>query len=246
LKKIIGPNRIIMVVPPNLTSQAEKTSAETQVIKPIYPNTLPKIIVKKILGRVVPAGKRCEETGVGFISSETIAALASAFANGQIPVHKILSVINKDNTPVNVKARIGTPVKDILDALHIETGHGDRLVLGGPMTGHAIYSEDTPISSDTDAIMVQDKDQIVSSSDSHCINCGDCVRACPARIPVNMLVRLLENGLFEEAAREYDLLSCIECGLCSYVCIAQIPLFHYIMLGKYQFAQTVSGEESNA
>jgi electron transport complex protein RnfC len=114
------------------------------------------------------------------------------------------------------------------------------------MTGHAIYSEDTPISSDTDAIMVQDKGQIVSSSDSHCINCGECVRACPAKVPVNMLIRLLENGLFEEAAREYDLLSCIECGFCSYVCTAQIPLFHYIMLGKYQFAQIASGEESNA
>ncbi|MFH1292663.1 MAG: 4Fe-4S dicluster domain-containing protein, partial [Pseudomonadota bacterium] len=79
-----------------------------------------------------------------------------------------------------------------------------------------------------------------------CINCGECVRACPARIPVNMLIRVLENGLYEEAAEEYDLLSCIECGLCSYVCTARIPIFHYIMLGKSEFARIETMEESNA
>ena len=72
------------------------------------------------------------------------------------------------------------------------------------------------------------------------------MRACPARIPINMLIRVLENGLYEEAAKEYDLLSCIECGLCSYVCPARIPIFHYIMLGKYEFARIETVEESNA
>jgi electron transport complex protein RnfC len=114
------------------------------------------------------------------------------------------------------------------------------------MTGTAIYSEDMPVSPDTDAIMVLDRSQIVIGSGSHCINCGECVRACPAKVPVNMLVRLLENGLYEEAAEQYDLLSCIECGLCSYVCIARIPVFHYIMLGKYEFFRIQSAEESNA
>ena len=71
-------------------------------------------------------------------------------------------------------------------------------------------------------------------------------RACPAKIPVNMLIRLLENGLYEEAAKDYDLLSCIECGLCSYVCEARIPIFHYIMLGKYELALTENAEELNA
>jgi electron transport complex protein RnfC len=61
-----------------------------------------------------------------------------------------------------------------------------------------------------------------------------------------MLVRLLENGLYDEAAEEYDLLSCIECGLCSYVCVARIPLFQYIMLGKHEFDIIKSAEESNA
>jgi electron transport complex protein RnfC len=113
------------------------------------------------------------------------------------------------------------------------------------MFGHAIHTEDLPISYDTDGIMIQDKGQIDWNSDTHCVNCGECVRACPAQIPVNMLVRLLENSLYEEAAREYDLLSCIECGLCSYVCIGRIPVFHHIMLGKQEYDRISSAEESN-
>ena len=93
--------------------------------------------------------------------------------------------------------------------------------------------------------MIQDHSQIIWSSDTHCVNCGECVRACPVQIPVNMLVRLLENGLYEEAAREYDLLSCIECGLCSYVCIGKIPVFHHIMLGKQEHDRIMRSEGSN-
>jgi electron transport complex protein RnfC len=93
--------------------------------------------------------------------------------------------------------------------------------------------------------MIQDKDQILLNPDTPCINCGECVRACPAKIPVNMLVRLLENGLYEDAVDEYDLLSCIECGLCAYVCTAQIPILHYIMLGKFEFDRIKSAEEAN-
>ncbi len=245
LEKITGVDRVIMTVPPDLAGQAEKTGAEVKVIRPIYPDILPRMIMKKILGVVVPPGKGCEEGGVAFINAEAVVAVANAFTKGEIPVYKRLTIIDKDFAATSVRARIGTPVKDILNSTHIEAGHGDSLVLGGPMTGQAIFSEDIPVLSDTDAIMVQDKDQIAGNSDTHCINCGECVRVCPARVPVNMLVRFLENGLYEEAADQYDLHSCIECGLCSYVCTARIPVFHYIMLGKHEFARTNNVEESN-
>ena len=242
LREITRADEIIIAVPPELAAQAVNTGAEVKVIENIYPNTLPKIIVKNILGEIVPAGKTSEEVGVGFLNAEAVVALSKAFTKGQIPVSKLLTVINKDHTTVHVRARIGTHIKEILTALDIKTHHGDQLVIGGPMTGHTLHSEDLPVLPDTDAIMVQDKDNIVSTSDCHCINCGECVRACPARIPVNMLIRVLANGLYEEAAKEYDLLSCIECGFCSYVCTARIQIFHYIMLGKYEFTRIETKE----
>jgi electron transport complex protein RnfC len=246
IKKIAGVETVILLLSPEMSALAEDMDVAVKTMALIYPNTLPKMVIKSTLGKEVPAGQACEASGVGFINAEAVAALARAFGQGLIPVDKVLTVIKKDGSRVHAKARIGTTVKDILEALKIETDHGDRVVLGGPMTGQALYSEDTPIAWDTDAIMVQDREQIVKNSDSQCVHCGECVRACPAKIPVNMLVRLLENGLYEEAVSEYDLLSCIECGLCSYVCIARIPVFHYIMLGKYEFARIQSAEEANA
>ncbi len=240
-----GIRKIVMVVGPEVSSQAKKTGADIKVIKSVYPNILPQIIIKNILGTFLPTVKGCEEMGIGLVNAEAILAIADALTKGQIPVNKILTVIKKDYTTVHVRARIGTQTKNILEALGIEMNHGDRLVQGGPMMGHSVYSEDMPVSWDTDAIMIQDKDHIVLSSENHCINCGECVRACPTKVPVNMLVRVLENGLYEEAAEEYDLLSCIECGLCSYVCTARIPVFQYIMLGKYEVARIGSMEESN-
>lgn len=246
LKKITHAKRIILVAPPRLMFQAEKTGAEVKRVKPLYPNNLPELIMKHVLGQVVPSHKTCEEMGVGFISAEAVVSLSQAFSKGELPVHKLMTVINRNNEVAHIRARIGTPIKDILKALHMETSHGDRIVLGGPMTGNGVYSEDTPVLHDHDALMVQDRRKIILNADNHCINCGECVRACPANIPVNMLIRVLENSLYEDAVNDYDLLSCIECGLCSYVCVARIPIFHYIMLGKQEFARIESQEEQNA
>ena len=245
LKNITGVNRILFAVPPSLRPEAEKSGVEVKVIEPVYPNAMPRLLMKKLLGITLSPLDSCEDMGVGVVSAEAVVALRKAFVHRKAPISKILTVIDKENRSIGVRARIGTPVKDILTALNINLTEGDRLVLGGPMAGRGIYSADTPIRHDTDAIMVQDKGQVISGSNDPCINCGECIRACPAALPVNMLVRVLENGLYEEAANEYDLLSCVECGLCSYVCVMRIPMFHYIMLGKHELALTGVLEESN-
>ena len=246
LKEIVNAGRIVILVPPELVSDAEKCGAEVKVIDPVYPHALPKMVMKKVFNRVVPTGKTCEDMGVDFINAEAVASLAGAFGKGVMPVNKFVTLIAKDGATMNLKVRIGTPVKDILNHLNIITTHGDRLVMGGPMRGKSLYTEDMPVSYDTDAIMIQDRDKIIINADIPCVNCGECVRACPAKIPVNMLIRYLENGLYMEAAREYDLLSCVECGLCSYVCVARIPVFHYIMLGKNEIGRQKSMEAPNA
>jgi len=245
LKKITGVSRVIFVVPPSLRMEAEKSGAEVKVIDPLYPGATPGLLMKEILDKPVPPSKSLEDLGVGFISAEAVVALRAAFVEGKMPVTKLLTVIDKDSRLTCIKARIGTPVSDILNALNIDVSDGDRLVFGGPMSGQGIYSEDMPILADTDAIMVQDKGQVIPVGNDPCINCGECVRACPAKLPVNMLIRFLENGMYEEAANEYDLLSCVECGLCSYVCEMRIPIFHYIMLGKHELVLTGGLEESN-
>ena len=245
LRGIASQPRMLLLVPSSLTVRIGEIGIDIEVMEPLYPDTLPPLIAKNLLGKIVPAGKHCEDVGVGFVTAEAVAAIGKAYKQGKTPADKMVTVIRKDLSKAMVRVRVGTPVKDVLTHLGLETLHGDRLVLGGPMTGRAAFSEETPVLHDTDAILVQDHKEVDLNPNCHCVNCGACVRACPARIPVNMLIRLLENGLWEEAATSYDLLSCVECGLCSYVCMAHIPIYHYIMLGKVELAGAKSAEESN-
>jgi electron transport complex protein RnfC len=244
LKKITGVSNFIIAVPETLSNEASSIGATAKTISATFPNALPAMIIKNTLDKVVPAGKEPEDIGVAVISAENTAAIAEAFATGKIPVTKALTVVGKDGKVINVKARIGTPIGDILVKCNIVLEENDRIILGGPMLGTATYSKDLPIEPNTDAITVQSKSESAQVSDYPCINCGECVRICPAKIQVNLLCRFAEYGFYEDAER-YDLYSCIECGLCAYVCTARRPLLQYIKLAKHELELTKLSEAVN-
>lgn len=246
LKNITGVNNIFIAVPQHLMQDAADSGAEVRAVDSEYPATQPQLMIQAILGQVVPAGKSCEDLGVCFLSAEAVASIGTAFNKGRVPTNKTITLINKKGEASLVSARIGTPVSDLLKAFDVSINEKDRIIFGGPMTGVAVYSEDYPIQADTDAIIVQDSDSIPLVSDYPCINCGECIRACPANIPINLLVRFLEAGEYEEAADQYDLYSCIECGLCSFVCVSKMPVLHYIKLAKYELGRIHSAEATNA
>ena len=245
LKKITNIDRIILVTGRDSIQGFGHIGADVKSIDTTYPAALPPLIMKSVLGEVVPAGNTCEELGVCFMSAEAVTSIGRAYAGGQLPVHKILTLITKDGNQHLIETTIGTPLKDILSAYGVAVNEEDRIVFGGPMTGSAVYSLDQPVMPDTDAILVLDRAKAAYTSDYPCINCGDCVRTCPAQIAVNMLVRFLEAGQYDEAADGYDLYSCIDCGLCSYVCVSKIPIFQYIRLAKYELDRAKTAEATD-
>jgi electron transport complex protein RnfC len=215
-------------------------------VDPVYPSAHPSLVMHQLFGREVPAGQPPEDFGFCFMRAEAVAAVGAAFETGRIPVTKVLTLIARDGSARLVETLIGTKIGDIFERYGIAVVAGDRVVLGGPMRGRAAYSLDQPVQPDTDALMVLDAASASQVSEYPCVNCGECVRVCPARMQINLLVRYLEAGKYEDGAESYDLDSCVECGLCAYVCVSKIPILQYIALAKHELARVRPTEDANA
>jgi electron transport complex protein RnfC len=239
LKKMTGAQKAYIVVPPGLAKSAGDCGCEVRVLNAPYPAGIDRLVLHSLFSATVPAGGFPEDLGFLVVPAESAAVVGEAFSTGKVPDEKVVTLIGKDVSakPLNFRVRIGTPIADVLKIGNVSVNNSDRVILGGPMRGKAVYSLQMPLEPGTDAILVQASQDIPEIADNSCFNCGECVRACPAKIQVNMLARLLENAHYEEAAARYDLLSCVECGICSFVCTARIPIFQYITLGKHELAR---------
>ena len=234
LKAMTRASRFCITIPEDLPAQMDLDGFHVIRTSLTYPSTLPAMVMKNHMGTELAAGSSPEDEGVCFIRPEALVSLANTYETGHPVFEKIITLIDKGGNRYRVKATIGTPISKILACFNVQISERDRIIIGGPMRGFATYTPHHPVVPDMDTIIVQDRDVIPELSDSACVNCGECVRICPANVPVNLLVRYLEVNQYEEAADRFDLESCIECGLCSYVCKARIPLYQYIRLGKHE------------
>jgi electron transport complex protein RnfC len=181
-------------------------------------------IVDSVTGRKVPYGGRCKDAGSLVSNVGTALAAAEAVLESKPLYERVITVTGKGvKEPKNLLVKIGTTIGELIEQCGGFNGKPGKILVGGPMTGIAQFSLDTPITKATSGILVLTEEEARADKVLPCIKCGKCVEVCPVYIqPLYISAYALKDNI--EAAENYDAMACISCGSCSYVCPSKRPL----------------------
>ncbi len=189
----------------------------------IYPSGAEDQLVQLVTNREVPTGGLPTDVGCVVQNVGTAAAVHRWIITGEPLISRITTVTGDGvHTPVNVLARIGTPIADIIELAGGYTDRAHHMVVGGPMTGKSVTTDRVPIVKATNCVLVLSK-AVPLSDEKQCIRCGECAVVCPVQLQPQQLFwyACADN---EAKLREFGLTDCIECGCCDLVCPSHIPL----------------------
>ncbi len=206
---------------------------EVVPLKVQYPQGAEKQLIKALLNREIPSGKLPLDVGCIVNNVGTAYAIYEAVQKNKPLIERVVTLTGKGlKKGGNVKVRIGTPVKNILEKLEEEIPEDTgKIISGGPMMGKAVSTVDIPVTKGTSGIVFMGEDESERNKVQNCIRCSKCVSVCPMGLEPYLLEKLAEKEMFDECEKE-DVVDCIECGSCSYICPSSRPLLDYIRYGK--------------
>ena len=199
----------------------------------IYPTGGEKQLIKVVTGKEVPSGGLPAQVGVVCHNVGTLTAVYDAVALGKPLISRVVTVTGPGiSSPANYEVLIGTPINHLVTLAGGYTDKAERLIMGGPMMGFALFTDEIPIVKATNCILAADTENVADGSNTQpCIRCGDCASACPVNLLPQQLYWHAKAKDFDRT-QEYHLFDCIECGCCSAVCPSQIPLVQYYRFAK--------------
>ena len=197
-----------------------------------YPQGAEKQLIKAATGREVPSGGLPMDVGCLVHNVGTALAIFEAVSSKKPLIERIVTVTGPGvREPKNLRVRIGTPFKNLVDFCGGYTESAAKLISGGPMMGISQVTDEVPVIKGTSGILVLDEKAASLQTEQPCIACARCVDVCPMKLVPSRIATLVEYKQIDDA---YDigLLDCIECGTCGYICPAKRNLVQYIKLGK--------------
>ena len=209
------------------------THIEVVPLKQRYPQGGEKQLVDAVIHRQVPAppaipvnvGAIVQNVGTAFAVYEAVMKRKPLFERYTTVTGKRLA------NPGNFLVRMGTPMKELIDACGGMPEGDNKLLAGGPMMGKALTSVEVPVCKGTNSVTVISDEEAVRKDPQPCIRCAKCVSACPMGLEPYLLAKLSEVKNWERSEKE-DIVNCIECGSCQFTCPAHRPLLDNIRLGK--------------
>ena len=218
--------------------QNSEYNVEVVPLKQRYPQGGEKQLVDAVIRRQVPAPPAIP-VNVGAIVQNvgTAYAVYEAVMKNKPLFERYTTVTGKKLAhPGNFLVRMGTPMRELIEACGGMPEGDSKLLAGGPMMGKALTSVEVPICKGTNSVTILSDDDAHRKEAQPCIRCAKCVSVCPMGLEPYLLATLSEMKQWERAEGE-DVVSCIECGSCQFTCPAHRSLLDNIRQGK----QTVMG-----
>ncbi len=204
-----------------------------------YPQGAEKVLIYNTVRRVVPEGKLPSDVNVLVLNITSMAVLAKYCLTGMPLVRKSITLDGSAvASPKNIKAPIGTSIREIIEFGGGTVGDVGKILLGGPMMGSAVASVDEPITKTTGAITILSKKDVELPEETACIHCGRCSEACPHLLKPVLFSKALEYQDINEKMKLLDdnkIMLCVECGSCSFVCPAGRPLVLNNKIAKAEY-----------
>ena len=247
MRHILPRAQVHLSVLADQAAWARQTFGDTVLVEQLNPavrqrydrisTSLERVVVPRVTGLKVPYHKSFRQVGAAVMSVEHLMAIGNAFEHGQPLVDKHITIAGEGlDRPQALSVPIGATLEDVLQAVDVDPGTPERVIVGGAMMGHAQYSLGTPLTKSTHGVYLTRVGESPQPDNLTCVNCGRCVQICPARLQVNLIGRFVEYDQFEDARRLHAD-ACLGCGLCTYVCPAHRPLRQLVGMA----AQTEEG-----
>ena len=221
----------IKAVYKQVLKEYEGSGIELCPVGNFYPQGWEVAMIKSATGIELQPGELPINHGILDLNVSTVVGLYKAIKYN-MPVIKRDITITGDGIrfPKNFRVRVGTSIKELIPLCggYVDPDKEKVFILGGPMMGASVPSDDCIITKTVTSIIILNKTNYVEEP---CVRCGSCVLSCPVHLePVQIMnaVKVLDK----ERIKKLNPLRCIECGLCSYSCTSKIPVTDYVRKAK--------------
>ena len=221
----------IKAVYKQVLKEYEGSGIELCCVGNFYPQGWEVAMIKSATGIQLKPGELPSNRGIINFNVSTMVGLYKAIKYN-MPVIKRDITITGDgiNFPKNFRVRVGTSIKDLIPMCggYKNPEKEKVFILGGPMMGASVPSDDCIITKTVTSIIVLNK---TDYKEEPCVRCGSCVLSCPVHLEPVQIMNAVKT-LDKERIKKLNPLKCIECGLCTYSCTSKIQVTDYIRKAK--------------
>ena len=214
-----------------IIKEYEGSGIELCPVKNYYPQGWEVAMIKEATGIKLNPGELPSNRGIINFNVSTMVGIYKALKYNMAVVKRFVTVTGDGiKFPKNFRVRVGTSIKDLIPMCGgYKNPEKDKVfILGGPMMGASVPSDDCIITKTVTSIIILNK---TDYHEEPCVRCGSCVLSCPVHLEPMQIMNAVKT-LDKERIKKLNPLKCIECGICAYSCTSKIQVTDYVRKAK--------------